>query len=303
MRIFVTGATGFIGRALVSHLRQRGNSVVAWVRSDTRAIAILGNGVDVVSMGAGQDALVAALSGCEAVINLAGEPILGRRWTARRRAKLRSSRVDLTGQIVAAIDAANPKPRVLVSASAVGFYGDRGEELLDESSAPRGDFLSRLCQDWEAAAQAAAGSGIRVVTVRTGVVLGRGGGALSQMTLPFKLGAGGPIGLGRQFFPWIHLDDLVSLFVTAMENDGYRGAVNGVAPEIVRNRQFAHALGTAMHRPSLLPTPRLALRAIFGEAATVLFSSQRVEPQAAKRLGFTWKFPELDAALRDVVGG
>lgn len=300
MRVLVTGATGFIGRTLVARLQSRGHSVVAWVRSDTRALTTLGAGVDVVSIGAGQDALVAALSGCDAVVNLAGEPIVGRRWTAKRRAKLRSSRVDLTEQIVTGIATANPRPRVLVSASAVGFYGDRGEELLNESSSPRDDFLSRLCQDWERAAQAASASGVRVVIVRSGVILGRAGGALAQMRLPFTLGVGGPIGLGRQFFPWIHLEDVVSLFIAAMENDHYLGAVNGVAPEIVRNRQFARALGAAMHRPAVVPTPRLALRVIFGEAATVLFASQRVEPEAATRLGFTWKFPSLDAALRDV---
>lgn len=301
--MLVTGATGFIGRALVAQLQSKGHSVVAWVRSDTHAISVLGAGVDIVSMAAGQEALVAALSGCDAVINLAGEPILGRRWTAKRRAQLRGSRVDLTEQLVAAVETANPKPRVLVSASAVGVYGDRGDELLTESSPPRDDFLSRLCQDWERAAQAASASGVRVVVVRTGVVLGRTGGALAQMTLPFKLGAGGPIGLGRQFFPWIHLDDIVALYVTAMEHDRYRGALNGVAPEVVRNRQFARALGAALHRPAFLPTPRFALRALFGEAATVLFASQRVEPQAASRLGFTWKFPSLDTALRDLIGG
>ncbi len=263
-------------------------------------MTLLGSGqvaVDVVSIAAGHDALVAALSGCDAIVNLAGEPILGGRWTAKRRAALRRSRVDLTEQIVAAIETAAPKPRVLVSASAVGFYGDRGEELLTETSAPGDDFLARLCQDWERSALAAAASDVRVVVVRTGVVLGKHGGALAQMALPFKLGAGGPIGFGRQFFPWIHLDDIVSLLVAAMEQDRYRGPVNGVAPEIVRNKDFARALGAAMHRPAILPTPPLALRLVFGEAAGVLFASQRVEPQAAKRGGFTWKFPALEAAL------
>jgi hypothetical protein len=295
--VFVTGATGFIGRALVSRLKSEGRDIVVWARSDTRAMKLLGDGIDVVSISAGHDALVAALSGCDAIVNLAGEPILGGRWTSKRRAALRHSRVDATEQIVAAIEAAGPRPRVLVSASAVGFYGDRGEELLTETSPPGDDFLSRLCQDWERAALAASASGVRVVVVRTGVVLGKGGGALAQMMLPFKLGAGGPIGSGRQLSPWIHLDDIVSLFVAAIENDRVRGPVNGVAPQIVRNRDFARALGAAMHRPAILPAPKLVLRLVFGEAAGVLFASQRVEPQAATRAGFTWKYPALDAAL------
>ena len=303
VRVLISGATGFIGRALVPRLQRNGHSVVVWARSDTRAMALLGADIDVVSIAAGQDALVAALSGCDAVINLAGEPILGARWTQKRRAILRSSRVGVTEQLVTAIGAANPRPRVLVSGSAVGFYGNRGDETLTESSPAADDFLARLCQEWEHAAFAASASHVRVVVVRTGVVLGRAGGALAQMLPPFKLGAGGPIGSGRQFLPCIHLHDLVKLFVTAMEDDRYRGAVNGVAPEPVTSRTFARALGRALHRPAILPTPSLALRAIFGEAAVVLLASQRVEPEVAKRLGFVWEFPSLDAALHDIVDG
>ena len=303
VRVFVTGATGFIGRALVPRLQRNGHSVVAWARSDTRAMASLGADVDVVSVAAGQDALVAALSDCEAVINLAGEPLLGARWTETRRAILRSSRIDVTSQLVAAIEAAKPRPRVLVSGSAVGYYGDRGDEQLTESSSTRDDFLSRLCQDWERTAQSASSTGVRVVLVRTGVVLGRAGGALAQMLPPFKVGAGGPIGSGRQYFPWIHLHDLVKLIVTAIEDDRYRGPINGVAPEQATSRTFARGLGRALHRPAILPTPSLALRAIFGDAAVVLLASQRVEPAAATQLGFAWEFPSLDAALRDIVEG
>ena len=303
MRVLVTGATGFIGRALVPRLQRNGHSVVVWARSDARALALLGADVDVVSVAAGQEALVTALSKCDAVINLAGEPLLGARWTEMRRAVLRASRVDLTEQLVAAIDAASPRPRVLVSMSAVGYYGDRGDESLTESASPRDDFLSRLCQDWERAAQAASASGARVVVVRTGVVLGRAGGAIARLLPPFRLGAGGPIGSGRQYFPWIHLHDLVTLFVTAVEDERYRGAVNGVAPEQATSRTFARAFGRALHRPAILPTPPLALRAIFGEAAVVMLASQRIEPQAAQRNGFTWSFPSLDAALRDIAGG
>jgi len=301
MRVLITGATGFIGRALVAELQRTGHRVVAWARSDARARSVLGAGVDIVSTSAGQDALNAAVSDCDAAINLAGEPLLGKRWTEKRRAVLRASRVDVTHQLVAAMEAASSRHRVLVSGSAVGFYGDRGDEVLNESSSPREDFLSRLCRDWEHAAEAASASAVRVVVVRTGVVLGRDGGALSRMLPPFKLGVGGPIGSGRQYFPWIHLRDLVRLFVAALEDDRYRGPVNGVAPQQTTSRTFAKALGRAVHRPAILPTPSLALRAIFGEAAVVLLASQRVDPAVARRLGFVWEFPSLDAALENII--
>jgi len=303
MRILIAGATGFIGRALVPRLQRDGHSVVAWARSDTRAMALLGPDIDVVSVAAGQEALVTALSNCDAVVNLAGEPLLGGRWTAGRREVLHASRIDVTEQLVAAIDAAKPRPRVLVSASAVGYYGDRAGEVLTESSSPRDDFLSQLCQDWEEAASAASASGVRVVLLRTGVVLGRAGGALAQMLPPFRFGAGGRIGSGRQFFPWIHLLDLVTLIATAVGDERYRGPVNGVAPEQTTSATFARVLGRVLHRPAILPTPSLALRAIFGQAAVVLLASQRVEPQTASRLGFVWEFPSLEAALRDIVDG
>lgn len=303
MRILITGATGFIGRALVPRLQRDGHSVAVWARSDARALALLGADVDVVSMAAGHDALVAALSRCDAVVNLAGEPLLGKRWTPARREALHASRVATTEQLVTAIEAAAPRPRVLVSGSAVGFYGDRRDEVLDETSEPRDDFLSRLCQQWEAAAQRAASFGVRVVLLRTGVVLGRAGGALAQMLPPFKAGAGGPIASGRQYFSWIHLHDLANLIVAAIDDERFMGAINAVAPDVLTSRMFARALGRALRRPALLPTPAMALRAIFGEASVVLLASQRVEPQAARRLGFVWEFPSLDAALRDIVGG
>jgi len=243
---------------------------------------------------------VAALSGCDGVVNLAGEPLVGKRWTAKRRAVLRSSRVDVTTALVAAMKAASPRPRVLVSGSAVGVYGDRGDEVLTETSPSRDDFLGRLCTDWEAAAEAASSFGVRVAVIRTGVALGRGG-ALAQMLPPFTFGLGGPIGAGTQFFPWIHVRDLAALFAAALEDERYRGPINGVAPAEATSRVFATALGRALHRPAILPTPALALRALFGEAASVLLASQRVEPRAARRLGFAWEFPALDAALRDII--
>src|SRR5215467_3833318 len=250
MHILISGATGFIGRALVPRLQRDGHAVVAWARSETRALALLGADVDIVSTSAGQDALVAALSRCDAVVNITGETLLAKRWTPARRAALRASRIDLTAQLVGAIEAASPRPRVLVSGSAVGFYGDRGDEVLDETSSPRDDFLSGLCRDWEAAAERATALGVRVVRLRTGVVLGRAGGALSQMLPPFKAGVGGPVGSGRQYFPWIHLYDLVNLIAAVIQDERYAGAVNAVAPDVVTSRTFARTLGRALRRPA-----------------------------------------------------
>jgi uncharacterized protein len=198
---------------------------------------------------------------------------------------------------------ASRRPSVLVSGSAVGYYGDRGAAMLDETAAPGGDFLAGLCQRWEGAAREAEALGMRVVRLRTGVVLGRDGGALSSMLPPFRIGAGGPVGSGRQYFPWIHLHDLVGVMATAIRDERYEGAVNGVAPEQVTSRDFARALGRVLHRPAILPVPALALRTIFGEAAVVLLASQRVAPRALQTLGYPFAFPLLEGALADIFGG
>ena len=303
MRVLILGATGFIGRALVPRLRRDGHTIVAWVRSESRARSLLGAEVELLPASRGPDALVSTLGAVDAVVNLAGEAIFGKRWTPQRRRVLEESRVGVTRDLVQAIAAASPRPRVLVSGSAVGWYGDRGDERLTETSSPGDDFLARLCRDWEAAATAAEASGVRVVLLRTGVVLGRHGGALAQMLTPFKLGVGGPVGNGRQYFPWIHLHDHVSAIAALVADDRYRGPVNAVAPQEATSRTFAAALGRALHRPAILPTPAFALRALFGEAATVLLASQRTEPAVLKAHRFAFAFPDLDAALADIVGG
>lgn len=212
-------------------------------------------------------------------------------------------RVFVTEQLVRAMAEAKTRPRVFVSGSAVGYYGDRADERLTEASSGGDDFLARLCRRWESAAVDAERLGTRVVLLRTGVVLGRAGGALAQMLPPFQLGVGGPVGSGTQYLPWIHLHDLVKIIAVALVDDRYRGPVNGVAPEQATSRTFARALGRALHRPALLPVPALALKAIFGEAATVLLASQRVEPRALEQREFAFDFPTLDAALQDIVGG
>ncbi len=303
MRVFVSGATGFIGRALIPLLQRDGHSVVAWVRSETAARSLLGAEVERVPADAGLDALVTALERCDAVVNLAGAPLMGGRWTAARRAILTDSRVNVTGHLVRAMTAAKTRPSVFISGSAVGYYGDRADEPLTETSSAGDDFLARLCQQWEEAAQQAETLGVRVVRLRTGVVLGRAGGALAQMLPPFEFGLGGPVGSGRQYLPWIHLHDLVKIVAVALVDERYRGPVNGVAPEQATSRSFARALGRALHRPAVLPLPALALKAIFGQAATVLLASQRVEAPALGQCEFSFAFPTLDAALADIVGG
>jgi hypothetical protein len=199
--------------------------------------------------------------------------------------------------------AAKTRPGAFISGSAVGYYGDRADEQLTETSSAGDDFLAQLCRRWEHAAQHAETLGLRVVRLRTGVVLGRAGGALAQMLPPFELGLGGPVGSGKQYLPWIHLHDLVKIIAVALVDDRYRGPVNGVAPEHATSRSFARALGRALHRPAILPLPALALRAIFGKAATVLLGSQRVEPRALGQLQFEFDFPTLASALEDIVGG
>lgn len=300
MRILLTGATGFLGRAVVARLRGANHSCVAWVRSLERARALLGASVELVRADGNPATLAAAVSNADAVVNLSGEPLIGKRWTDARRRVLENSRVRVTRDLVAAIAASSSRVRVLVSGSAVGWYGDRGGERLAEDASPGDDFLARLCRAWEDAAKQAEPLGIRVVCSRTGVILGPGGGALKPMLLPFKLGVGGLIGSGAQYFPWMHIDDFTSMIAAAIADERYRGPVNAVAPQEVTNRQFAAALGRALHRPAVLPVPAFALRAIFGEAAVVLLASQRAIPRALANVGFSFAFPDLDRALASI---
>jgi hypothetical protein len=300
MRVFLTGGTGFLGRALGARLRRGGHELVAWVRSGSRARGLLGPEVELVEVGRGDDSLRAALARCDAIVNLAGEPVLAR-WTERRRRELRASRVDLTARLVGALGGLEPRPRVLVSGSAVGFYGDRGAERLSEAS-PRGaGFLPELCAAWEDAARSAEDLGLRVVYLRTGIVLGRGGGALAQMLPPFRLGLGGRIGSGAQFMPWIHLEDWVRAAIFALTDERARGALNLTAPDPPTNREFTRILAGVLRRPAVLPVPALALRVLFGEAASILLESQRAEPARLRELGFAHAFPALDAALRELL--
>jgi uncharacterized protein (TIGR01777 family) len=297
MRVFMTGATGFIGQALGRRLHEDGHEQVAWVRDASRARDLLGSDVTLLETAESDSRLAEVLATCDAVVNLAGAPVIGR-WTPAYRDALVTSRVDLTQRLTAAMAASSAA--TLISSSAVGYYGDRGEERLTEQSAPAEGFLAQLCVDWERAAMEGAPEGCRVVILRTGVVLGLGGGALDTMLLPFKAGLGGPIGAGRQMMPWIHLDDMVQVIVTALEDERYRGAFNASAPTPVSNRVFSKALGRALRRPAFMWVPELALKALYGEAARVIVASQNAVPEALLALGFQFEYPEIDRALRAI---
>ena len=302
MRFAITGATGFLGRALVLRLARDGHHVVALVRDPVAARGVLGAHPTVVAL-ADDLAVTRAVHAADAIINLAGEGILERRWTAARKAALRASRVDLTRRLADAI-ATRPRPLpALVSASAIGWYGDRGDELVDETAAPGTDFAAELCRDWEAAAEAARPRCERVVRARIGVVIGGEGGALATMRPLFRWGLGGPIGRGDQWVSWIHLDDAVEALLRCATDAALDGAVNLVAPTPVTNRAMATSIGAALHRPAWLPAPRFGVRLALGARAALVLGGQRVVPAALQRVGFAWAWPSLDAAIAEAVRG
>jgi len=292
VNVLVAGGTGFVGRRLCEALLARGDVVTVVTRDPAAAQA---RGL----AGVGYRGWLPPLDGYDAVVNLAGENIFGKRWNARVLQELRDSRIQPTRRIVEGLHAAERPPGVLVNASAIGFYGDRGEEPLPETAGPGGDVMATLCSAWEAEA---ARSPVRTVVVRTGIVLGQGGGALNTMLPFFRIGLGGPIGLGRQWFSWIHIDDLAALYLCAIDEPAARGPVNGVSPGVVRNAEFSHALGRALHRPAFLPVPPLALRLKFGRVAEVLTGSQRCVPEASQRLGFVFRYTEIEPALQQLLG-
>ena len=299
MNLTLTGATGLIGSRLVAALENRGDVVTVLSRDPARASGRLGVPAARWDPVAGP-APVDALAGRDAVIHLAGEPV-AQRWTASSRELIRESRSQGTANLVAGLAAADERPRVLVSASASGIYGDRGDEELDESASPGRDFLAEVCAGWEAATDGASTLGLRVVKLRTGIVLDADGGALAKMLPPFRAGVGGPVAGGRQYMSWIHADDLVGLYLAALDGDEWSGPVNGCAPVAVTNAEFSHALGRALHRPAVLPVPGLALRAMYGEMAEIVTGGQRMLPARAQALGYRWTHPDLDEALRSAL--
>ena len=278
MKVAIAGASGLIGTHLSKALRARGDEAIRLPRAGAAPIQV---------------------EGTDAVVNLAGASVAGKRWSPAWKKEILDSRVLTTRALADAIRAAAKKPRVLVNASAVGYYGGRGDEVLDEGSAPGNDFLAGVVKEWEREAQRA---GVRSVQVRTGVVLAKEGGALMRMLLPFKAFVGGPIGSGKQWFPWIHVADEVAAILWCIDSDALSGPVNLVAPGIVTMKDFAQALGRALHRPALFPVPAAPLRILLGEMAEVLLDGQRAVPKKLLDSGFRFRFAAVDEALRDLAG-
>ncbi|MBM3820479.1 MAG: TIGR01777 family protein [Acidimicrobiia bacterium] len=293
MRIVVAGGTGFLGAPLVRCLRAEGHLVTVLTRRPHGAGQVGWNPATI----AGPWAL--AVEAADAVINLSGESIAGARWTRSRKAALRASRLDATRGLVAAMTQGSRTPAVFLNASAVGIYGPHDDEEVTEATPPGDDFLSSLAQEWEAAALAAATSS-RVVLLRTGIVLDREGGALAEMAMPFSFMAGGPLGTGRQWMPWIHRDDWIAMVTWALTTAAVSGPLNLTAPNPVTNREFAQTLGRALRRPSFMPAPAFALRLVLGEMATMILTGQRVLPAKALALGFQFQHPTLAQALQAI---
>ncbi|MHB8798095.1 MAG: TIGR01777 family oxidoreductase [Thermoanaerobaculia bacterium] len=294
MRVVVTGGTGFLGRALVAALVGRGDEAVVVTRAPSRAELPPG------ARGTGWDGLATAVDGAVAVVNLAGETI-AQRWSPAAKARIVGSRAQAAERVGAALRAAKNPPAVLVNASAVGFYGNRGDEELTEESLAGSGFLAETTLAWERAAREAVPDGVRLVLLRTGFVLGEEGGGLSKMLIPFRFGLGGPLGSGRQWVPWIHRDDLVALLLAALDDARYEGPVNATAPAPVPMKELAAALGRVLRRPAFAPAPAFAIRAAMGEMAALVLDGQRALPAQALALGFRFRFPDLEPALRDLL--
>jgi uncharacterized protein (TIGR01777 family) len=305
LAVTITGATGLLGPSLVTALRERDAQVTVLTRDPERARARLGDvqavGWDLLSEPAPAEALI----GRDAVLHLAGEPV-AQRWSEKVKRAIRDSRVIGTGNLVAGLALAGEsqsgeRPKTLISSSATGYYGPHGEEPLDEDAPAGSDFLAQVCAEWEAAAAGAGELGMRVVHVRTGVVLDRSGGALAKMLPPFRLGVGGPVAGGRQYMPWIHAQDLLGMMLAALDDERWSGPVNATAPDPVPNRVFSKVLGKVLGRPSLLPVPGFALHALYGEMAEIVTSGARVMPAKALVLGYEFAHPQLEEALRSAL--
>lgn len=298
MHILLTGGSGLIGRALCRHWLAAGHRLTVWSRTPERIPALCGSAVRGIAELRELDQDVP-----DAVVNLAGAPIADRPWTRKRKALLWASRIQLTEQLLAWLEALPQRPQVLLSGSAVGWYGDGGERELDEQHSPVSeDFASQLCGAWEETALRAEALGLRVVLLRTGLVLAADGGFLQRLLPPFRLGLGGPIGSGRQWMPWIHLQDEIGLIDFLLHHPKARGPYNACTPQPVRNKAFAQALGRVLHRPAVLPLPGLLLRVGLGELSVLLLGGQRAVPRRLLEAGFRFSFTDLDSALDDLLG-
>jgi uncharacterized protein len=302
MKIAIAGATGFVGSRLVEQLQAQGHQIVILTRSPQQASNRFGTaeivGYNPLTSGEWQS----SIDGCDAVINLAGEPIAEKRWTPAQKRVMLESRQIGTEKIVEAIEKATSKPPVLINASAIGYYGTSETSKFDETSPAGSDFLAEVCTKWETAAQTASASGTRVVILRLGIVLGQNGGALGKMLAPFSAFVGGPIGSGKQWFSWIHRDDVVKLIIAAITDANMKGVYNATAPNPVTMNDFAQTLGTVLNRPSWLPVPNFALEALLGEGAIVVLQGQQVTPTNTLAQGFEFQYPTLKPALAEILG-
>ncbi len=301
MRLLLTGGTGFVGNALRESLTEKGHEVVVLTRRSS-----LENKPEIRTRYSFWNPPETGtwereLEGVGGVINLAGEPIIGKRWSTEQKRKISESRILSTRSLVAAIKSARKKPAFLLNASAIGYYGPHEEGALSEELPAGHDFLAETCKAWEAEARRAEEVGVRVIRLRIGIVLEKGGGALGKMLPPFRLGLGGPLGSGRQWMSWIHRADLIGLIHFLIEKKEAGGAVNGTAPEPVRMKDFSKTLGRALHRPAIFPVPEFAVKVLLGEASDVLLKGQRVLPKRALELGYSFQFPRLEMALKEIL--
>ena len=306
MKIAITGATGLVGTRLVSKLTENNHQIVVFTRSRAKATQVFPASsfpnLEIVEYrplesGAWQD----KVSGCDGVVNLAGEPI-SERWTSQHKKSILESRQIGTRKLVEAIAKAEQKPKVMVSGSAIGYYGTSETASFDETGSAGNDFLAEVCQKWETEAQAVKEFGVRLAIVRIGIVLANGGGALGKMLTPFQLGAGGPIGTGNQWFSWIHRDDLVNIILEALSKTEMEGVYNATSPNPVRMKEFCNTLGSVLNRPSWLPVPEFVLELLLGDGAKVVLEGQQVLPKKTQALGINYKYANLKAALKEIVG-
>jgi hypothetical protein len=300
MKVAITGATGFVGTRLVERLQEQGHQPLILTRNQAAAARAFPNLEIVTYTPTESGSWQQAIAGCDAVVNLAGEPIAENRWTPKQKQEILESRQLGTQKIVEAIAQANPKPSVLVNASAIGFYGTSETATFDEMSPSGNDFLAEVCQAWEAEARKVKDAGVRLVILRLGIVLDNGG-ALAKMIPPFKLFAGGPLGTGQQWFSWIHRDDLVNLILEALTRPDIEGVLNATAPNPVRMSEFCQVLGKTLNRPSWLPVPSFALEALLGDGAMVVLEGQQVLPKKTTSYGFNYQYPTMEQALSEIL--